>query len=86
MLHRVNIVVYTFYNIKYVFLVPSMYLYRLYIYVYNIVKAECVEPAAAFYLRLMRAIMNNLMLIRVIKYITECICRGRIIAFLTILL
>jgi len=43
-----------------------------YIYVYNIVKAECVEPAAAFYLRLMRAIMNNLMLIRVIKYITEC--------------
>jgi len=43
-----------------------------YIYAYNIVKAECVEPAAAFYLRLMRAIMNNLMLIRVIKYITEC--------------
>lgn len=37
-----------------------------FIYVYNIVKAECVEPAAAFYLRL------NLMLIRVIKYTTEC--------------
>lgn len=43
------------------------------IYLYNIVKAECVEPAAAFYLRQMRTIMNYSMAIRVIKYVTECV-------------
>jgi len=44
------------------------------IYLYNIVKAECVEPATAFYLRLMRTIMNNSMviLLNMLRNVCDC--------------